>query len=112
VLRERLVDLEAIVAIARHGSFRAAARELEISPTALSHAIASLEARLGVRLFDRTTRSVSLTSVGDEFVVGIAPALGEIRDDMESVNRERDTAAGMLRINSSLNAAIAQRSRH
>jgi DNA-binding transcriptional LysR family regulator len=100
-----LVDLESVVAIARHGSFRAAAQELEISPTALSHAIASLEARLGVRLFDRTTRSVSLTSAGDEFVVGIAPALGVIRDAMESVNRERDTAAGMLRINSSLNAA-------
>src|SRR6202011_3591498 len=60
---------------------------------------------LGVRLFDRTTRSVTLTSAGDEFVVGIKPALGVIRDAMESVNRERDTAAGMLRINSSLNAA-------
>ena len=105
MLRERLVDLEAVVAIARHGSFRAAARELEISPTALSHAIASLEARLGVRLFDRTTRRVTLTSAGDEFVVGIKPALGVIRDAMESVDRERDTAAGMLRINSSLNAA-------
>jgi DNA-binding transcriptional LysR family regulator len=69
-----LVDLESVVAIARHGSFRAAAQELEISPTALSHAIASLEARLGVRLFDRTTRRVTLTSAGDELAVGIKPA--------------------------------------
>ena len=99
--RAGLADLEAVVAIARRGSFRAAARDLEVSPTALSHAIASLEARLGVRLFNRTTRSVSLTAAGNAFVAEITPALGVIRGAVEGVNRHRTTPAGVLRINSS-----------
>ena len=94
-----LADLDAVVAIARRGSFRAAARELEVSPTALSHAVAALEARLGVRLFNRTTRSVSLTSAGEAFVAEITPALGAIRGALEQVNRHRDTPRGLLRIN-------------
>jgi DNA-binding transcriptional LysR family regulator len=103
--RAGLADLEAVVAIARRASFRGAARELEVSPTALSHAIASLEARLGVRLFNRTTRSVSLTAAGHAFVAEITPALGVIRGAIEGVNRHRTTPTGVLRINSSSNAA-------
>src|SRR5258707_12259688 len=75
-----LVELEAMVAIARHGSFRAAALELEMSPTAIGNAVAGLENRLGVRLFNRTTRNVALTSAGREYVVAIAPALMVIRN--------------------------------
>ena len=63
-----LRDLEAVLAIARRGTFRAAAIELGMSTTALSHAIARLEAGLGVRLFNRTTRSVSLSDAGRQFV--------------------------------------------
>ena len=59
--RSVLVDLDAVLSIARLGSFRAAALELGMSTTALSNAVAKLEQRLGVRLFNRTTRSVSLT---------------------------------------------------
>jgi DNA-binding transcriptional LysR family regulator len=103
--REGLADLEAVVAIARRGSFRGAARELEVSPTALSHAIASLEARLRVRLFNRTTRSVSLTAAGRAFAAEITPALGVIRSAIEGVNRHREAPAGVLRINSASNAA-------
>lgn len=103
--RHALVDLEAVVAIARRGSFRAAARELDVLPTALSHAIASLEGRLGARLFHRTTRSVSLTAAGHAFVAEVTPALGVIRGAIEGINRHRDTPAGVLRINSSSNAA-------
>jgi DNA-binding transcriptional LysR family regulator len=103
--REALADLEAIVAIARRGSFRGAARELDVSPTALSHAIASVEAGLGVRLFHRTTRSVSLTAAGHAFVAEITPALGVIRSAIDGVNRHRETPTGVLRINSSSNAA-------
>jgi DNA-binding transcriptional LysR family regulator len=102
---EGLADLEAVVAIARRGSFRGAARDLDVSPTALSHAVASLEARLGVRLFNRTTRSVSLTVAGQMFVAEITPALGVIRGAIEGVNRHRETPVGLVRINSSSNAA-------
>src|ERR1700731_1616054 len=70
-----LIELDAVLAVARHRSFRAAATELGMSRSALSHAIAALEAKLGVRLFHRTTRSVSLTEAGEQFVSGVAPAL-------------------------------------
>jgi DNA-binding transcriptional LysR family regulator len=102
---QALSDLEAVIAIARRGSFRGAARDLEVSPAALSHAIATLEERLGVRLFHRTTRSVSLTSAGDAFVAEITPALGAIRGAFEQISRHRDTPTGLLRVNSSSIAA-------
>jgi DNA-binding transcriptional LysR family regulator len=100
-----MVELDAVVAVSRRGSFRAAAVELGMSPTALSHALNGLEARLGIRLFNRTTRSVSLSEAGELFVARIAPALAEIRSAMEGVNNLRDKPAGTLRINSSVGAA-------
>jgi DNA-binding transcriptional LysR family regulator len=66
--RSGLVELEAVVAIARHGSFRAAALDLDMSSTAIGNAVASLEKRLGVRLFNRTTRNVARTNAGREYV--------------------------------------------
>nr|QQZ51017.1 LysR family transcriptional regulator [Phenylobacterium glaciei] len=60
----------------------------------MSHAIASMERRLGVRLFNRTTRSVSLTEAGEQFLARVQPALREIADAVESVNRFRDTPPG------------------
>src|ERR1700747_1085061 len=80
-----LMELEAVVAIARLGSFRAAALELEMSPTAIGNAVASLENRLGVRLFNRTTRNVALTSAGREYVEAIAPALSDIRNAAQAI---------------------------
>jgi DNA-binding transcriptional LysR family regulator len=100
-----MVELDAVVAVSRRGSFRAAAVELGMSPTALSHAVNGLEARLGVRLFNRTTRSVSLSDAGEQFIARVAPALAEIRSAMEGVNDLRDKPAGTLRINSSVGAA-------
>jgi DNA-binding transcriptional LysR family regulator len=100
-----LVELDAVVAVSRRGSFRAAAVDLGMSPTALSHAVNGLEARLGVRLFNRTTRSVSLSEAGEQFIARIAPALSEIRSAMEGVNSLRDKPTGTLRINSSVGAA-------
>jgi DNA-binding transcriptional LysR family regulator len=100
-----MVELDAVVAVSRRGSFRAAAVDLEMSPTALSHAVKGLEARLGVRLFNRTTRSVSLSQAGEQFIARIAPALSEIRSAMEGVNSLRDKPAGTLRINASVGAA-------
>jgi DNA-binding transcriptional LysR family regulator len=100
-----MVELDAVVAVSRRGSFRAAALELGMSPTALSHAVNGLEARLGVRLFNRTTRSVSLSEAGEQFIARVAPALSEIRSAMEGVNNLRDKPVGTLRINSSVGGA-------
>src|SRR6185369_6414448 len=103
--RASLAELDAVVAVSRRGNFRAAALELGMSSSALSHAVAGLEARLGVRLFNRTTRSVSLSAAGEQFVAQVAPALQEIRGAMDAVNVHRDTPTGTLRINTSVGAA-------
>jgi DNA-binding transcriptional LysR family regulator len=103
--RGRLVELEAVVAVAKRRSFRAAANEIGLSATALSQAIAELEGRLGVRLFNRTTRSVSPTAAGEQFVTQVAPALGVIRESIEAVNRHRASPTGLLRLNVSVGAA-------
>jgi DNA-binding transcriptional LysR family regulator len=100
-----LGELEAVLAVARHRSFRAAATELGVSTSALSHAVAALEARISVRLFNRTTRSVSLSEAGVQFVDSIAPALSTIRVAIEQVGNFRDTLSGTLRINTSAGAA-------
>ncbi|OWJ67710.1 LysR family transcriptional regulator [Inquilinus limosus] len=96
-----LSELTALGAVAAHRSFRAAAAELGLSPSSLSHMVASLERRLGVRLFNRTTRSVAVTEAGEQFLARIQPALREIAEAVETVNRFRDTPAGLLRLNSS-----------
>ncbi len=79
-----LVELEAVVAIARHGSFRAAASNLDMSPTAIGNAVASLEKRLGVRLFNRTTRNVALTSTVQLFARRRTPATDALGDRVSS----------------------------
>ena len=96
-----LAELTALSAVAARRSFRAAAGDLNISPSSLSHSVASVERRLGVRLFNRTTRSVSLTEAGEHFLARIHPALREIAEAVETVNRFRDTPAGLLRFNAS-----------
>lgn len=100
-----LLELEAVLAVARHRSFRAAANEMGVSTSALSHAVAALEARIGVRLFNRTTRSVSLSEAGGLFVNAVAPALSTIRVALEQAGSFRDTPSGTLRINTSVGAA-------
>jgi DNA-binding transcriptional LysR family regulator len=100
-----LNELNGLMAVAAHRSFRAAAAELGVSPSSLSHAVASMERQLGVRLFNRTTRSVSLTEAGEGFLARVQPALREIADAVETVNRFRDTPAGLLRLNASEAAA-------
>ncbi|MFM0240835.1 LysR family transcriptional regulator [Paraburkholderia phytofirmans] len=100
-----LGELEAILAVARHRSFRAAATDLGVSTSALSHAVAALEARIGVRLFNRTTRSVALSEAGAQFVDSVAPALSTIRVAIEQAGSFRDTLSGTLRINASVGAA-------
>jgi DNA-binding transcriptional LysR family regulator len=103
-MRASQLELEAVVAVARHGGFRVAARDLDMSSSALSHAVAALEARLGVRLFNRTTRSVALSAEGEQFVGEIAPALAAIRTAMERIDEHRAEPAGVLRLNLPLGA--------
>src|SRR5277367_2255910 len=103
-MRASQLELEAVVAVARNGGFRAAARELGMSSSALSHAVAALEARLGVRLFNRTTRSVALSAEGEQFVGEIAPALAAIRNAMERLDEHRAEPVGTLRLNLPLGA--------
>lgn len=100
-----LIELEAVLAIARRGSFRAAALELGVSTTALSNAIGKLERQLGVRLFNRTTRSVSLTDAGRTFVDQIGPALESIHEAMSAAQSQQETPSGTLRINAFATAA-------
>ena len=103
--RQGLVELDAIIAIAQRGSFRGAALDLEISTTALSNAVGKLERQLGVRLFNRTTRSVSLTDAGRDFVAQVGPALQDIHDAMNAARSQQETPSGALRINSFATAA-------
>jgi len=103
--RAGLSDLEAVIMIARRGTFRAAAIDLGVSTTALSHAIGKLEASLGVRLFNRTTRSVSLTEAGQLFVERVGPALQDIHGALDAVRSQRDTPSGTIRINAAPFAA-------
>jgi DNA-binding transcriptional LysR family regulator len=103
--RASLAELEAVATVARAGGFRAAARELGVSPSALSHSIAALEDRLHVRLFNRTTRSVALTAAGEAFVAEVAPALAAIDGALENASEGSNEISGVLRINTSRGAA-------
>lgn len=94
-----LIEFDAVLAIARRGSFRAAAQELGLSTTALSNLIGKLERQLGVRLFNRTTRSVSLTDAGRNFVDQVGPAVRTLHDAMGAARSQQETPSGTLRIN-------------
>jgi DNA-binding transcriptional LysR family regulator len=100
----RFGDMEAVLAVARHGSFRKAATDLGISTSALSQVIAAIEAQLGVLLFNRTTRSVSLTVSGGRFCDVIEPALVVIRETAEQLSSQNGILSGNLRINASVRA--------
>jgi DNA-binding transcriptional LysR family regulator len=103
--RANLNDLKAVMAIAKRGTFRGAAIELGMSTTALSHAISKLEENLGVRLFNRTTRCVSLTEAGRLFVEQVGPALQDIHSALDIVRSQREIPSGTLRINAAAFAA-------
>ena len=100
-----LNELDAVLMVARRGKFRAAALELGMSTTALSNAVDKLESALGVRLFNRTTRSVSLTEAGEQFVARIGPGLRDIHEAMELARDRQATPSGTLRINTFPTAA-------
>ncbi|KAF1008506.1 MAG: HTH-type transcriptional regulator PgrR [Luteibacter sp.] len=105
-MRSGLTELEAVLAVARLGSFRAAAGELDLSTSAVSQAVATLESRLGARIFHRTTRSVRLTPTGERFVADLAPALQGLHTAMDRAKNAEETPSGTLRLNASGGAAL------
>ncbi|MER8725445.1 LysR family transcriptional regulator [Mesorhizobium sp. M0195] len=96
--RTYLSQLAVLATVAQCGSFRGAAKELAIAPSAVSHAVSSLEARLGVRLLARSTRSVAPTEEGAQLLERLRPALSEIDLALESAIEARDRPAGNLRL--------------
>ncbi|EKK7713181.1 LysR family transcriptional regulator [Cronobacter dublinensis] len=103
--RADIADLIYFLAIARHRSFTRAAVESGVSASALSHALKGLETRLGVRLFNRTTKSVTLTAAGEVLVQAILKPFEAIDDALESLNQFRDSPGGRIRINAAVEAA-------
>src|SRR6516165_9493780 len=96
--RGHLDDLVAFVAVARDRSFTRAAAKLGVSQSALSHTIRGLEARLGVRLLTRTTRSVAPTEAGERLLHTLGPRFDEIEAELASVSELRKKPAGAIRI--------------
>ncbi|CAE6859724.1 LysR family transcriptional regulator [Paraburkholderia domus] len=103
--RDNYNDLLAFVAVARERSFTRAAAQLGLSQSALSHTIRALEAKMGVRLLTRTTRSVSPTEAGERLFRNLAPRFGAIEAELAAVGDLRDRAAGTVRITATENAA-------
>ena len=103
--REDLVDLNAFLAVAEERSFTRAAAKLGTSQSALSHTIRRLEARIGLRLLTRTTRSVSPTQAGERLLATLRPAWDSIAGELDSLGELRATPAGTIRITASAHAA-------
>src|SRR4051812_45457380 len=105
ISRTDLADFSYFLAIAKHRSFRRAGLELGVSASALSHALKGLETRLGVRLLNRTNRSVTLTAAGEELRDAITQPFSAIGQAVENLNRYRDAPTGRIRLNVVVDAA-------
>src|SRR5436305_3946394 len=100
-------DLAAFVAVAEERSFTRAAVRLGVSQSALSQTVRGLEASLGIRLLNRTTRSVSPTAAGERLLRTVAPRFAEIRAELAALGELRDKPAGTIRLTATENAADA-----
>lgn len=103
--RSDLADFTYFLAIARHRNFRKAGLELGISASALSHALKGLETRLGIRLVNRTNRSVTLTAAGEDLCNSVTAPFAAIGQAIEDLNRFRDSPSGRIRLNVVADAA-------
>lgn len=99
-------ELRAFAAIVEHGSFVRASAHLGMSPSALSQTIRNLEERLGVRLLNRTTRSVAPSHAGEQLLARVAPAIADLDAAVAEVSALRDTPAGLLRLNATRIAGV------
>lgn len=106
--RDHLSDLSIFLEVARARSFTRAAAILGVSQSALSQTIAGLEARLGVRLLTRTTRSVALTEAGERLLTRLEPHFNSIAQELSAISALRDKPAGLIRITSSELAAATR----
>jgi len=104
-MKIEMSDLEAFVAVARAGGFREAARSSDASASSLSEAVRRLETKLGVRLLNRTTRSVIATEAGQGLLERVGPAFDEMEAALDVVNGYRDRPVGSLRLNVPASAA-------
>jgi DNA-binding transcriptional LysR family regulator len=97
--RELLAHFPIVLAVAQRGGFAAAAAALNMSPSAVSHAVKTVEDRLGQPLFARTTRSVGLTEAGATFVASIGPAFAMVEESVERIRADVGQVTGLLRLN-------------
>jgi DNA-binding transcriptional LysR family regulator len=104
-MRENINDLTAFLAVARERSFTRAAAKLGVSQSALSHTIRGFEARLGLRLLTRTTRSVAPTEAGERLLLTVGPRFEEIEAELAALSALREKPAGTIRITAAENAA-------
>lgn len=98
MLRENISDILAFIAVAQEGSFTRAAAKLGVTQSALSHTLRALEVRMGVRLLNRTTRSVAPTAAGERLLGTVTPRLEEIEAELTAVVETREKPAGTIRI--------------
>jgi len=106
VSRPDYADLNYFLTVARYRSFSRAGVELSVSSSTLSHAMKSFEERLGVRLLNRTTRSVTLTAAGQQLLNAITGPMGALDEAIEGLNRFRESPAGLVRLNVLQDAAL------
>ncbi|NIJ20695.1 DNA-binding transcriptional LysR family regulator [Sphingomonas naasensis] len=96
--RQHLAELSAFLGVARERSFTRAAAQLGVTPSALSHSMRALEERLGLRLLNRTTRSVTPTEAGERLLRSVGPRFDEVEAELASLSALRDKPAGNVRI--------------
>src|SRR3954463_13327274 len=93
-----LTSLSAFLAVAEERSFTRAGKRLGVSPSAISHAMRSLEEHIGIRLLSRTTRSVAPTQAGEQLLTCVRPAIADIRQALERVTEHKDHPGGRVRL--------------
>src|SRR5690242_5689744 len=98
IVMETLANLESFVRSAETGGFSAAARRLSLTPAAVSRNVAQLEANLGVRLFQRSTRRLTLTEAGERFLAAVSGGLDSVKAAIASVSADSTAPAGVLRV--------------
>lgn len=94
-----LTELHAFYCVAQHGSFRRAAKERGVTPSAISHSVSTLETRLALRLLHRTTRSLSLTDAGERLMSHLRPMFSRLDSALEEMDALRSSPIGTLRLN-------------
>jgi len=102
--RNNFGDIRVFVQVARMGGFRAAAKQLQQAPASVSEAVQRLEDRMGVKLFERSTRSVALTQIGEQFYARSLPAVKELEEAVSDIDAQKDEVAGTLKLSAPYSA--------